>query len=400
MERERLSVGQGHRGDTINVTRIISVDDLAAVVGDVGLDALLDELITALRLALATHDGRQLATHDRTGFHYLSPEIGLLEWMPAMDRGRVVSIKTVGYHPSNPIRYDAPSVLATTSLYDTRDGRLAVICEATALTALRTGAASAIATDVLAIPLAEVLAVVGCGAQAVSQIHAISRVRPLRRVIAHDADPAVSGSLARRLAAVVPGLMVEVVDADGLGRLVAEADVLCTCTTVEPHAGPVIPESEHRPWLHINAVGADFAGKSEIPLTYLRNALVCPDVPGQCLVEGESQQLNATDLGPDLARLTRNAPEYQAYRQLLTVFDSTGWALEDLVAAELVADHCQRRGLGTIVELQPAITDPYDPYHRLLARPSDPSAAPDANCGVSTMPERPEPTHRATRAAL
>lgn len=350
------------------MTRLITVDDLAEVAAAVGLDALLDELIAALGQALATHDPAQLVTHDRTGFEYRSPTLGLVEWMPALDLGRRVSIKTVGYHPANPTVSGTPSVLATTSLYDTADGRLAVICEATILTALRTGAASALATDVLAAPDAAVLGVVGCGAQAVTQIHAISRVRPIRRVLAHDADPAVAGTLAARLAPVLPDVVVEVVDEPGLGRLLAEADVLCTCTTVAPGAGPVVPEGEHRPWLHVNAVGADFAGKRELPAGLLRQAsLVCPDVPAQCLAEGEAQQLTADDLGPDLASLVRNRAEWEGHRARLTVFDSTGWALEDLVAAELVAGHCERLGLGTVVELQPMATDPHDPYHRLLS---------------------------------
>lgn len=349
------------------MTMLITVDDLADVVAAVGLDALLDELIASLADTLATHDPARLITHDRTGFEYRSPTLGLVEWMPALDLGRRVSIKTVGYHPANPATTGTPSVLATTSLYDTADGRLAVICEATILTALRTGAASALATDVLAAPDATVLGVVGCGAQAITQVHAISRVRPISRVIAHDADPAVAATLAARLAPVVPDAMVEVVDEQGLGRLLAQVDVLCTCTTVAPGAGPVVPEGEHRPWLHVNAVGADFAGKCELPAALLRQAaLVCPDVPAQCLAEGEAQQLNADDLGPDLASLIRNRAEWKGHRARFTVFDSTGWALEDLVAAELVAGHCERLGLGSVVELQPVAADPHDPYRRLL----------------------------------
>jgi ornithine cyclodeaminase/alanine dehydrogenase-like protein (mu-crystallin family) len=362
------------------LTRIISVDDLAGVVREVGLDALLDQLIAALGRALATHDPSRLETRDRTGFHYREPVTGLLEWMPAMELGRRVSIKTVGYHPANPTERGTPSVLATTSLYDTSDGRLVTICEATILTALRTGAASAVATNVLAVPDASVLGVVGCGAQAVSQIHALSRVRPLARVLAYDVDGAVARSLPSRLAGIVE-IPIEILDEPDLGRLMAEVDVLCTCTTVEPGAGPVIPMAEHRPWLHINAVGADFAGKSEIPAPLLRDALVCPDVPGQCLVEGEAQQLSMADLGPDLAQLARNAGEYRAYRRRLTVFDSTGWALEDLVAAELVAGHCEALGLGTTVELQPATADPYNPYERLRAAATIPGplTSPDSH---------------------
>ena len=348
------------------MTRIISATDVASLVRSVGLDNLIDELIGSLRGALETLDPLQLVTLDRAGYHYHEPELGLVEWMPAMDRGRRVSIKTVGYHPSNPTRRQAPSVLATTSLHDTVDGRLAAVCESTALTALRTGAASAVATDVLALTEASVVGVIGCGAQAVSQIPALSRVRPIERVIAYDTDAAVARSLADRLAPVVGHVAVEVVDEPGVGRLVAGSDILCTCTTVEPGAGPVMPEGEHRPWLHINAVGADFPGKCELPQALLLNALVCPDVPGQCLLEGEAQQLRQSDLGPDLATLARNAGEYRGYRGRLSVFDSTGWSLEDLVAAELVVDHCESLDIGTVVDLQPPTSDPYNPYEHFM----------------------------------
>ncbi|MGF1598330.1 MAG: ornithine cyclodeaminase family protein [Acidimicrobiales bacterium] len=344
------------------MTRIIGTDDLATIVAEVGLTQFLDELIGRLRSSLCTFDPKTVDTMDRTGFHYDEPGLGLIEWMPAMTVGRRVSIKTVGYHPSNPELRGWPSVLATTSTYDTTDGRLLQVCEANVLTALRTGAASALATDVLARPESTVLGMVGCGAQAVAQIHAVSRVRPIDTVLAVDVAPAVAGSLAARLAPLELGIEVHPLGPDALGRVMAEADILCTATTVAPGSGPVVPESEHRPWLHINAVGADFPGKIELPARYLDRALVCPDVPGQCLAEGEAQQLRAADLGPDLAHVVRNAAEYVGYRQRLTVFDSTGWAFEDLVAAELVGDHAERLGLGVEVDLQPPTTDPYDPY--------------------------------------
>lgn len=371
-------IPSNHCGRHRSLTRIIGVDDLSTIVREVGLTRLLDDLILRLREALFRHDSETVITHDRTGFDYLSPQPGLVEWMPAMDRTtNTATIKTVAYHPNNPTTIGLPTVLATTSLYDTTDGTLLSLSEATLLTALRTGAASAVATDILAVDDAADLALIGCGAQAVSQVHAISRIRDLRRVIAYDRDPTVAASFASRIAKLDLQIDIEVVGESGLGRLVAEADILCTCTTVEPDAGPVLPESEHRPWLHINAVGADFPGKTEIPLSYLQNGLVCPDVTSQCLVEGEAQQLDPMELGPDLAALTRNAGEYQRHRRLLTVFDSTGWALEDLVVAEMIRQHALRLGVGVDVDLQPGAGDPHDPYALLrpLVEPTQVSTA-------------------------
>ena len=340
-------------------TWILGSDALGAVVQDVGIDALLDELIDRLRGSLERHDPEQIETFDRTGFHYTKPDLGLVEWMPAMDLGRRVSVKMVGYHPSNPVERGVPSVLASTSLYDTSTGRLLALCEATFLTALRTGAASALATDVLAVDDAGTLGIVGCGAQAVTQIHAISRVRPIQRVIAFDTQHEVAQTLAARLPLEVE---VEVISGEDLPRLVAESDVICTATTVAIGDPPVVPDLAHRDWLHINAVGADFAGKRELADTYLERALVCPDVVEQCLIEGECQGLDRSRLGPDLASLVRREAELRHHRQSLTIFDSTGWALQDLVAAELMLDHAMRCGTGIEVDLQPNPDDPYDPY--------------------------------------
>ena len=173
-------------------TRILTQQCLADLVTAVGLDAVLDDLIDRLRVALGSHDADAIETMPRDGFRYTKPDLGLIEWMPAMVLGSTVSIKTVGYHPTNPSERGVPTIMSTTSLHDTTDGRLLALCDSTLLTALRTGAASAIVSDILAIENATTLGVIGCGAQAVTQIHAISRVRPIDRVDAYDADPGVA----------------------------------------------------------------------------------------------------------------------------------------------------------------------------------------------------------------
>lgn len=341
--------------------RVLDLRALGCVVRDVGLDELLDQLVERLTAALASHDPEQVETLARTGFHYAKPDFGLVEWMPSMARGHRVSIKTVAYHPTNPVERGRPSVLASTALYDTTDGGLVALCEATFLTALRTGAASAVATDVLARADARVMGVVGCGAQAVTQIHAISRVRPLDRVLAYDADPEIAAGLRDRLPDSVT-LAVDVLGPAELPRLLGESDVIVTATSNAVDAPAVLPEGEVKPWLHINAVGSDFPGKVELPAALLHRAVVCPDLVEQCLVEGESQSLRVDELGPDLSSLVADRSTHAALREQITVFDSTGWALEDLVAAELFLDHAERLGVGTEIDLQPMPRDPYDPY--------------------------------------
>ena len=344
-------------------TLVLGAHHVADIVAAVGLGSLLDELIARLRQVSADLEPEVTLTMERAGFQYEKPDLGLVEWMPAMELGRVVSIKTVGYHPTNPTQRQTPSVLATTTLHSTIDGRILAVTDATLLTALRTAAASAVATDVLAAPDSAILGVIGCGAQAVTQIHAISRVRPISSIVAFDTDPAVARSLANRTPVDIPITIV-----DSSDRIVEAADIICTATTVDIGAGPVMRDLPHKPHLHINAVGSDFPGKLELPLSLLERALVVPDHTNQCLLEGEAQQLSPEQLGPDLAGLVKGAEDFRPSQNSLTVFDSTGWALEDMVAAELFVDHARNLGIGLSLDLQAAPVDPYDPYEGLENR--------------------------------
>ena len=354
----------GDLTDSPDATMVLDLDDLAAVIEDVGLDRFLDDLIAAIVEGVGRYDAEQIEHQIRRGFSYTQPEIGLVEWMPTMAAGDLISIKTVGYHPENPGQRQIPSVLATTSLYDTTTGRLKLICESTVLTALRTGAASAVMTDALVRPGPITLGVVGCGTQAVTQIHAISRVRPLTRIVVTDVDPTNAASLQDRLP---PGLPpVETADLLTFEHAVKGFDVLCTCTSVEIGKGPVLEIRETTPGLHINAVGSDFPGKVEIPIEHLRSSVVITDIAEQCLIEGEAQQLEPDELGPDMVSIMQQ-PDRPELIDQLTVFDSTGWSYEDLIAARLFMAHAERLGLGIRIRLEPGSGDgdPYDPYAML-----------------------------------
>jgi ornithine cyclodeaminase/alanine dehydrogenase-like protein (mu-crystallin family) len=94
----------------------------------------------------------------------------------------------------------------------------------------------------------------------------------------------------------------------------------------------------------------------------LRRSLVCPDFPDQALAEGECQQLDESEIGPALADLVRNRDQYEKHQGRPTVFDSTGWALEDLVAAEILTSLGKEAGCGTTVDISCVSDDPKNPY--------------------------------------
>lgn len=340
-------------------TLILTRDDVQRVVHHHGPDALMDALIGRLQEACASFDPDQTEIPPRSGFAYHQPAEGLLEWMPCLRTGERVVVKVVGYHPTNAERNGLPTVVSTVSAYDPSSGHLLALADATLLTALRTGAASAVATDVLAPAEAEVLGLIGLGAQAVTQLHAVARVRPVRRALVFDIDPEAVSSFSDRVGRLVPGLRIEAVSAD---EVVAEADVVCTATSVGIGKGPVFGEVEPKSWCHFNAVGSDFPGKVEIPRTLLDRSLVCPDFRAQAVAEGECQQLDPGAIGPDLPELVRDAALYVGARDRLTVFDSTGWALEDELAMGLLVELAEPLGLGTRLPVESVGGDALNPY--------------------------------------
>jgi ornithine cyclodeaminase/alanine dehydrogenase-like protein (mu-crystallin family) len=180
-------------------TLVLGGDAMAALLDRVGSDALMDLMIERLRARYADLEDHPVQARDRDGFRYDKPALGLLEWMPTHEISGPVTVKMVGYHPTNPFQRHLPSVIATTSMWDTQNGHLVAIADATLLTAIRTGAASALATDLLGRQGPITLGVVGLGAQAVTQVHAISRVRPIDTIVAIDADDDVAATFADRI---------------------------------------------------------------------------------------------------------------------------------------------------------------------------------------------------------
>lgn len=344
-------------------TLILNSVDLQRIVSHVGIDDLMDETIRRLREAFVGFDPKSCITPQRTGFHYSSPP-GLIEWMPLFQRGSKVLMKLVGYHPECPTRHGTPTIVSTISIYDTSTGHLTSILDGTFATAIRTGAASAIASEWLAHQDSRVLGLVGCGAQAITQLHALSRLFEFERVLVYDVDSNVATSMMARATSFENCLDVEVTS---LQEIRTNADIICTATSVQINSGPVITLTGCKPHLHVNAVGSDFPGKTELERDFLLQSLVCPDFPAQAEVEGECQQLASPDqMGPSITDVAKSPGSYRQHKARTTVFDSTGWALEDWVAAELFVEKANELGFGQHTEIEYLPSDPRNPYDFLV----------------------------------
>jgi ornithine cyclodeaminase/alanine dehydrogenase-like protein (mu-crystallin family) len=347
-------------------TLILGADEIRGIALRVGIDALMDEAIERLTRALETFDGATTTVPARRGFVYDRPAPGLLEWMPCMEHGRGATIKIVGYHPGNARADRLPTIVSTVSAYDTGTGHLRCLMDGTFLTALRTGAASAVASRILASARSRTLGLVGAGAQAVTQLHALARVFDLDRVLVYDIDVGAQASFASRAGHLAGGARVEPAP---LRRIIETSDLICTATSVGVGDGPVFAGWEPRPWAHFNAVGSDFPGKVELPVEVLRHCFVCPDSREQAVREGECQQLEESAIGPQLYELVQRRSEFLPLREVLTVFDSTGWALEDRVAMELLMDHAEEIGVGRVVGIETTSGDVLNPYDFLTSDP-------------------------------
>jgi ornithine cyclodeaminase/alanine dehydrogenase-like protein (mu-crystallin family) len=348
-------------------TIIITVDDIRRIVQKVSLNTLMDDLIDRLTQAFVDYDPEAYDCPPRTGFTYDEPYTGLVEWMPIMAQGSQATIKVVSYHPKNPQVHQLPTILATTSSYDTTSGHLIGLADSTFLTALRTGAASAVASQLLAQPVGGTIGMIGAGAQAITQLHALTRVFKLERALVCDIDPQASHSFAERVGFL--GMPIEVVAPSQLNRLVQTVDILCTATSNNVGGGPVFDDVGGQPWLHINAVGSDFPGKTEVPLSLLQRSVVVPDFPEQAMKEGECQQLLPEQVGPSLVELVQRPSIYKHLTATTTVFDSTGWALEDKVALEMLMGYAVDLNIGHFLQIEGVSADPKDPYLFLKDKP-------------------------------
>lgn len=343
-----------------NTSHILRSGDVEIIIRQLGLNELMDELILRLERAIKSYDPEKVVIPVRSGFCYDTPQSGLIEWMPLMNTGDKVMIKAVGYHPVNPVINNLPTILSTISVYDTASGHLIGLADGVLLTALRTGAASALASKYLAHPESSTIGMIGCGAQAITQLHAISRIFKPKRVLVYDTSEQAMFSFKDRVA--VLNLDAQIIPTP-VETVVELADILVTATTVEVGKGPLFNAIETRPHVHINAVGSDFPGKLELPLDLLKQSFVCPDFPEQALLEGECQQLKKQDIGPGWVEVIQDLRNYRHLTTTRTVFDSTGWPLEDLVVLELFLEYGRELGLGKEIEIEHLSEDVKNPYH-------------------------------------
>ncbi len=336
------------------MTRLIDLPTLAALVKGMGPPQFLSELVAELRA-----DFLRWSAFDKSARTASHSPAGVIELMPVSDE-RFYSFKYVNGHPGNPA-LGLPTVMAFGALAEVATGRPLLLCEMTLATALRTAATSVLAAQLLARPACRSMALIGNGAQAEFQAIAFHALMGISELRLFDIRPAASDKLARNLAHLA-GLRL--VRAPSVADAVRGADIVTTITASKRRATIITPEMLE-PGMHLNAVGGDCPGKTELHPDVLRHGRIVVEYEPQSRVEGEVQQLAADHPVTELWQVLAGQAAGREHAEQVTIFDSVGFALEDHAVLRLVYRLAEAQGLGLDVELVPTQGDPRDLFGRL-----------------------------------
>ena len=335
---------------------LLTPRDVAQIVRAQGLAGALQRLASAIEA-----DFRRWAAFDKSARLASHSRDGVIELMPISD-GTLYSFKYVNGHPGN-TRSGLPTVMAFGVLADVASGAPRLLAEMTLLTAIRTAAMSALAAQHLARPGSRVMALVGNGAQAEFQAIALRDLLGVRALRLFDVDDAATGKLVANLA----GHGLHLTRCCSTAEALRGADIVTTITADKCRATIVAPDMVEA-GMHLNAVGGDCPGKTELHRGVLEAAKVFVEYEPQSRIEGDLQQMPADFPVIELWRvLTRNVSGRDHDRQV-TVFDSVGFALEDYSALRWLGDAARELGLGQALDLIPSMPDPKDLYGQLARR--------------------------------
>ena len=337
-------------------TVYLSVQDMIRLVRRKGLPACIAGV--AARIERDFLRWSEFDKSARIASH--SPQ-GVIELMPIADAEHF-AFKYVNGHPLN-TRSGLPTVMAFGVLADVSSGAPRLLSELTLTTAIRTAAMSAVAARALARPASRVMALIGNGAQSEFQALAFRDLLGIRELRLFDTDPAASAKLLANLNG--QGLVVQV--CGSTAEAVRGADIVTTVTADKRNATILTP-AMIEPGMHLNAVGGDCPGKTELHPGVLAGAAVFVEFEPQSRLEGEIQQMPADFAVTELWQVLAGHRPGRTDAAQVTVFDSVGFALEDFSALCFMRDTAAELGIGDRIELVPLAANPKDLFG-LLGEP-------------------------------
>lgn len=348
---------------TTNLVPFVSVDNMMTLVNHVGAEPFMLELAGYIE-----EDFRRWPIFDKKARIASHSADGAIELMPTSD-GVTYAFKYVNGHPKN-TKSGLQTVTAFGVLSDVDTGYPALITEMTILTALRTGAMSALAARYLAPKNASVMAVIGNGAQSEFQALAFKAIVGIDTVRLYDIDPVAS----RRCAANLAGSGLTTIICKSPEEAVEGAHIITT-TTADKQYATILTDNMLGAGVHINAVGGDCPGKTELHRDILLRSDIFVEFPPQTRIEGEIQQLDPDHEVTELWQVMRGEKPGRASPSQITLFDSVGFAIEDFSALRYLSKLLETEPFYENLDMLADPDEPRDLFGMLLRAKAAPKAA-------------------------
>ena len=324
----------------------VSVDHMMQLVHHIGIEETLKGLAQYIEA-----DFRRWELFDKTPRVASHSAEGVIELMPTSD-GEVYGFKYVNGHPKNTAE-GLQTVTAFGLLADVATGYPVLLSEMTILTALRTAATSAMVAKHLAPKDARVMAMIGNGAQSEFQSLAMKAICGVETVRLYDIDAAAT----RKCAANLAGRGLTVVACSSPEEAIEGAQILTTSTADKQYA-TILSDNMVGPGVHINAIGGDCPGKTELASGILHRASIFVEYPPQTRIEGEIQQLAPDHPVTELWQVIAGQAPGRTSADQITLFDSVGFAIEDFSALRFIRDRLKGTDFYHDLDL---LADPDDP---------------------------------------
>lgn len=284
------------------------------------------------------------------------PQEGLALVMPAyLAESSALGLKLLTIFPHNQEFYHLPVINALVMLFDTENGLPLALMEGGWLTALRTGAASGVATRLMARQDARVLALFGAGAQALPQACAVCVARSIERIWLVNRTPAHAERLAEQLRAFGSPIPADVRVASSARAALSEADVICCATS---SSAPLFDDADLRPGAHINGIGSYLPTMQEVPGATVARARVIVDErhaawaeAGDLIIPRDQGLIDEASIAGELGEVVTGRVAGRADANQITFFKSVGLAVQDVATAQAAYQQARARRIGTEVNL-------------------------------------------------
>jgi len=324
----------------------VSVDHMMKLINSIGLARAIADIT-----GYVEEDFRRWAKFDKSPRAASHSEEGVIELMPTSD-GETYSFKYVNGHPANMARgFQTVTAFGVLSRVD--NGYPVLLSEMTILTALRTAATSALAAKYLAPMGARTMGMIGNGAQCEFQALGFKEVLGIDTLRLYDIDPQATAKVARNL----EGHQFDIVVCESAQEAVLGADIVTTCTADKQYA-TILTDNMIGSGIHINAIGGDCPGKTELHRDILMRSDIFVEYPPQTRIEGEIQQLDEDHPVTEIWEVVAGHRPGRTSKDQITLFDSVGFAIEDFSALRYIHDQVTSSGHYDELDM---LADPDDP---------------------------------------